>query len=456
MIHKKKFTIDNFDFASSKISDDNEALIKDFARIIVFGLPPIPPVSGIKEVLVIGHGKGTNPEKHAVKRGIWSRVLLEKYMESFGAEEGDIAKVFDGEPVVIKVSSNSKVTGKDRKVTILIKWITKPKDDRTTFLARQWAKNYFSRHRMSGWEWIGVQSFNSTSHEKAGKRKVWVGPEKLWSEEIRSAPLVEKYLRNYAALLHFAPLQGVPNLKNPVKDKRDFEKKFKGKLDRRIRQFEIEEFLTALYTSKPKFGSGPPLRNVRLAVAKMILRFQGTVIRRISNDRKRKIKGLLGKEELKPVAEGGGPVVQKAMIKNAIYTAISTLMSVNRDTNMDTKLASTVTKNCGTIVGFAILENVRLHEKDKKISNKIIDLALIPVGGGVASIGGKIGLNLFKTVVESLIGASQISLNKIKTEFERQANTIDDLGVNPGLTSNIKREIVQEFRDGCDTVFQPK
>jgi hypothetical protein len=308
---------------------------------------------------------------------------------------------------------------------------------------------------MSGWDSIGEHSFGWTTHEKAGNKKVWIGPERLWREEIRSAPLNEKYLANYAGLFHFALIQGIPDLKNPKRDKKNFEEKFKDKLERRIRQFEIEEFLTALYTSRPDFGSGPPLRELRRALASVILRFQGTVIRRISEDRRRKTKGLFGKEELAPVAKHGGILVQKAMVKNAVCTAVAALMAVNRNNNMDAKLAGSIAKNCGAIVSFAVLENVRLGERDKAIANRLIDMALIPVGGGIASTGGKIGLNLFKTAAKSLLSATQINLHSVKTEFERQANMIDELGVNPGLTSDIKREIVQEFRDGCDTALQP-
>ena len=245
LLHSHEFTIDNFGFASSALDDDQEALLRDFAKTIALGADPIPPISKVTKVEVIGHGKGTNPEKHAIGRSDEVRNRLSEFLKAFGASSADLAKVEAGPPVTVTVSSATKVTGEDRKATIRILWSTADPSP-VTSLARDWAMRYFGRQKLAGWDAIGSHIFSGTDFEEAGEKKVWVGPERLWAQEMEAASLGERYLENYAALLHFAPIQGVPDLTNPTKDKRDFEREFIGKLERRIRLFEIEEFLTAL------------------------------------------------------------------------------------------------------------------------------------------------------------------------------------------------------------------
>ena len=185
----------------------------------------------------------------------------------------------------------------------------------------------------------------------------------------------------------------------------------------------------------------------------MIEQFQGTVILRISKDRQRATQGLFGKAELEPVAAGGGLLVQRAMIKNAIYTATCELLAVNRSHTL--KLAQSAAKNCGTIIGYAVKEANATLRKDEKLMSAGLDVVAAAIGSAGGGPGVKIATAVVKTTLRSLIKAAAIGLDEIKTEFERQANILEDSGQNPALTTADKTENVQEFRDGCDTVFNP-
>lgn len=116
-----ELTVKNFRFASDKISIAQDAKIRDYAALILFGRDPIPSISEISEVVVIGCGKGTNPEPHAVRRGVAVRSRLIDHLEDFGAMEEDSNKIAWG-GTETEVMSNKQVTGEDRKVRILIEW----------------------------------------------------------------------------------------------------------------------------------------------------------------------------------------------------------------------------------------------------------------------------------------------------------------------------------------------
>lgn len=116
-----ELTVKNFRFASDKISAAQDAKIRDYAALILFGRDPIPPISETSAVVIIGCGKGTNPEPHAVNRGIAVMTQLIEHLEDFGASEEDTNKIAWG-GTETEVMNNKHVTGDDRKVRILIEW----------------------------------------------------------------------------------------------------------------------------------------------------------------------------------------------------------------------------------------------------------------------------------------------------------------------------------------------
>ena len=126
MPNMREFTVDNFRFANNDLTPVQDLLITSFANLIFTGDATMPPLSRVDEVVVVGHAKGTSPEKHAVLRGFVVKERLIDHLEAFGPSTSDLGKVRLGDPVATTVPSNSGVTGEDRKAVVHVSW-TKPK-----------------------------------------------------------------------------------------------------------------------------------------------------------------------------------------------------------------------------------------------------------------------------------------------------------------------------------------
>lgn len=122
MAQVKTFTVDGFGFANNEISQIQDLRIAQFAGMIVSGGDGIPPIKQVDKIIVVGFGKGSNPEPHAMKRGGVVRERLIEHLEDFGIDEIDLGSfVILGEPIWEK-ASNSIVTGEDRKAEIRVLW----------------------------------------------------------------------------------------------------------------------------------------------------------------------------------------------------------------------------------------------------------------------------------------------------------------------------------------------
>ncbi len=451
-----EIVIDGFKYRSDEVPDD---VLLDIAGKIVRGFnSTFPPIEQLKRVYIIGYAKGTrNLERYANNRAYSVLGDLLHYVDFLG--KGDYLDIINiGKPVTSLVSSNSQVAGTDRKVVIRVEWKKKNKKAERD---QRWVDSYYDRSTLPR-KWVQVNKrpikiIGALTTPKYIDIKV--APAALWKKKMKNAPLSENFQEYYLGFLELLNMQREPNLHlSPSRERENFHARTVGRFDvhvkRRINIREIEEFLLALYTSKPDFGSGPNLRRLRYFLREPIAKYQSAVIARVSQDKSLRVGYLLGPEQLKPVAAGLDSIGRQSMVKNALSTALSTVITVNRYDlpRNKTRTAKYMVKNCGVTISYAVNEHNASLAKDKKITNYLLDS--VAVIASLAPAGSLLYRTTVKTVFKELVNAASASKNirmdRIKVTFERGVNNLLDKGTNPSLTDDIATDLIQEFHDGCD------
>lgn len=448
-----EFSITGFGTAQHSLSSTQRKTIRGIAERLVAGDAEVPSLSAATMVEIVGHAIGTkNLEMHANKRADSVLSELNGNLRSLGASDSEIAKIKRGEPVTRL--TNERVQVGDRKVLIAVH----PRQTPAEVKIAAALSDYLTPEPPTGWQKLG----HTGAPHKLGKVDVWVGPERLWKSEMSAASIADRWSDNYAGIAHVISAQDEPSTVNRrIKWAHpDF-----PHVKRRVRLREIEEFLMAMYTTGDTFewGTGPMLRQAVHAMAPVIEQHQGLAIVRISKEFDREeTRGVFSETQLAPVAQGAAlGRVRKAMVKNALFTAQQCLALFNR--GYPETLAGDTARNCGIVISFVSREHSEALQLEKKIREQILDTLLLPLSvpahavGPLGESGAKIATGVLKAVLkattaELIAAANTLKLSRIKTEFRRQANLIQEQ--NPMLSDSAKKRITGLFEDGMDTALQ--